>query len=81
MAKKRIPRDTVIAMRKQYEAGYSIDEIRAAYSYSRQSVSDLAHHRTHKHVLSGMGVTRYRYPTRITVRPWATQAIDSIDHV
>ena len=39
-----------MAMRIQYEAGYTIDELRLAYGYSRQSVSDLVHHRTHKRV-------------------------------
>ena len=50
MAKKRIPRDLVLAMRGQHGVGHTIEEIRLAYGYSRRTVSDLVNHRTHKRV-------------------------------
>ena len=50
MGKKRIPREVVLAMRKQHQAGYTIEAIRIAYGYTRKTVSDLVNHKTHKRV-------------------------------
>ena len=45
-------------MRIQYEAGYTILELRLAYGYSRQTVSDLVHYKTHKRVRLGPNESR-----------------------
>ena len=58
MAKTHIPRALVLAMRIQYEAGYTILELRLAYGYSRQTVSDLVHYKTHKRVRLGPNESR-----------------------
>ena len=58
MPKKHIPRAVVLAMRIQYEAGYTILELRLAYGYSRQTVSDLVHYKTHKRVRLGPNESR-----------------------
>ena len=47
-----------MAMRIQYEAGYTILELRLAYGYSRQTVSDLVHYKTHKRVRLGPNESR-----------------------
>ena len=58
MAKTHIPRAVVLAMRIQYEAGYTIMELRLAYGYSRQTISDLVHYKTHKRVRLGPNESR-----------------------
>ena len=58
MTKTHIPRALVLAMRIQYEAGYTILELRLAYGYSRQTVSDLVHYKTHKRVRLGPNESR-----------------------
>ena len=58
MAKTHIPRALVLAVRIQYEAGYTILELRLAYGYSRQTVSDLVHYKTHKRVRLGPNESR-----------------------
>ena len=50
MGKKRIPREVVLAMRMQHQAGYTIEAIRMAYGYTRKTVSDLVNHKTHRRV-------------------------------
>ena len=76
MAKTHIPRALVLAMRIQYEAGYTILELRLAYGYSRQTVSDLVHYKTHKRVRLGPNESRDRAATptpRLHVAPPARQ--------
>ena len=43
-------RATVLAIRKQYDAGYTITEIAKAHGRSRTSIADVCHRRTYKRV-------------------------------
>ena len=67
-------------MRIQYEAGYTIMELRLAYGYSRQTISDLVHYKTHKRVRLGPNESRDVPPlpvpasTQTTFTPEARQA-------
>ena len=89
MAKTHIPRAVVLAMRIQYEAGYTIMELRLAYGYSRQTISDLVHYKTHKRVRLGPNESRDVPPLPVTLASsskvsssssaWAARIRDSAD--
>ena len=49
----RLHRNRVLAIREQYELGYSVQEIADAYSLHRNTVSDIVNMRTHKRVKPG----------------------------
>ena len=81
MGKKRIPREVVLAMRKQHQAGYTIEAIRIAYGYTRKTVSDLVNHKTHKRVRLAPNDSRDVPPLPpATTRTPEAQAGCALDH-
>ena len=68
-------------MRKQHQAGYTIEAIRIAYGYTRKTVSDLVNHKTHKRVRLAPNDSRDVPPLPpATTRTPEAQAGCALDH-
>lgn len=58
MARKSIPRQAILDMRKQYEHGYRIVDLARAYVLAENTVSNIVHYRTHQRVRPGSNESR-----------------------
>ena len=62
-----LKRATVLAIRKQYDAGYTITEIAKSLGRSQSSIADVCHRRTYQRVKDLPDVPRLR----MTEEAWA----------
>ena len=85
---KKLDRQAVLDIRKQYDVGYEIHELAVAYGVAPSTVSDVAHRRTHKRAAfpSGMwrrfertmrraGVSRNWLRPSISTRTWSPTSV------